>query len=179
MSATDRAFQLPELLAAILKRVQMTERSRDRDRSLLACCLVNSIWFSAAMPLLWASPTDRYVVETMWPTLPLLFSRIEPARRQMYADAVKNACLMSAERFAPYDEAIQGVSFPALRTLTVYLDDGHHVPTVKGHQVRGLTLNPRFDVNPDTYGVDRDDIETILDQIAVSCRRWARCARRR
>ena len=75
-----------------------------------------------------------------------------------------------SDRAHDVDAAIRCVEFPRLTSLTMNLDgygDGTYVPRLEKHQVISMHIDPPFDVNPDSYGVIRDEMDIIMDQIPV------------
>ena|ERR1700761_879091 len=103
--------------------------------------------------------------------LPVLFAIIEPARRQSYANFVETAFIITVSEgsLRKCDDALRGIAFPKQKLLRMYPRCGQiYVPVIENHRLTILDIDPPFDVNPITYGMTRDEMETILEQTTVS-----------
>jgi len=158
------------------------------------CARVNKLWFQEAVPHIW---DDLRLV-----TFPLCgFSGLTKAlycvasleRRRLYARCVQQAIvhgLPADERVmedssgggetvrvtrADIDAMYAELAFPLLTELEMWMSgwgESSHVPKMKGHNVTELSLDPSFDVYPDTYRVCQDELASVLDEIPVSATPW-------
>lgn len=172
MSAVQRALHIPEVLDAIVEQVHRTGDDDDRDQQVLNCGLTCKRWFDAAVGVLWRSPTERDILDSELGTtfchLPFLLSKVDPARRQFYASAVESCNLITDNRALHYDYTIEGITFPKLQAITIFLDHGRHVSPLAGHRVRRIALDPSYEPEPASFGVSADDLDAILGDIVVS-----------
>jgi hypothetical protein len=182
MTVVPRALSIPEILSTIFMWIHQDqdgywyvydeEGDQDygygREGVLARCGVVNKLWHNEAMRYLWMAPTLGF----MQNSLPALFANIDPARRQFYANYIKTATLVtvSEDRAGECDDALRGVAFPKLQSLHMMLDgygDGLYVPRIQIHRLAVLEINPQYDVNPETFGMTSDEMDTILEQIPV------------
>lgn len=181
-TVVQRALLMPKILSTIFMWIHLDrygywyvydeDGEKDygygREGVLARCGLVNKLWYNEAMRYLWMAPTLGF----MQNSLPALFANIHPARRQFYANFIKAAILVTVREdcAGECDDALRGVAFPKLESLHMILDgygDGVYVPRIKSHRLAVLKINPPYDVNPETFGVTRDEMDTILEQIPV------------
>ncbi|KAJ5782723.1 hypothetical protein N7457_004497 [Penicillium paradoxum] len=79
-TSTQRALAIPEILRMIFDQKTGYEgNATSRHSNLLKYALVNSLWFSEAIPVLWARPQAP---------LDAVMEKISPERRQFYANYV-------------------------------------------------------------------------------------------
>lgn len=185
-TAVQRALQMPEILSRIFERIYEDYKSYysvydeegeeeeviysyGREGVLVRCGLVNNLWYHEAMRLLWRAPTVGFYLQNSFVKY---FAKIDPARRQFYANYVEEAKLVTVneERAAECDDVLKDVAFPRLKGVGMVLDDwndGFYVPRIGKHWVTHLEIDPRFEYNPTTYGMTIDEMGMILEQIPV------------
>ncbi|CAK5279817.1 unnamed protein product [Mycena citricolor] len=136
---------------------------------LVRCALVNHAWFYEAVPYLWRDPCTY-----MSDSLHSHFSGISSLeRKQFYANFVRVGKETTSDgagksRLNAQELLLEGPDFPRLEEMSIYLDgSGAWIPPIRGDNVRVLTLDPSFDVNPDTYRVSRADMDGILDILPI------------
>ena len=151
-----------------------TRRSYGRDGVLLRCALVSHLWFDEALPYLWRTSRQWFSIGDWYSgSLPALFAKMTPSRRQLYANLVEDCLLVTVSHESTTageaDEAFRGVHFPKLQSITMMLPGygSKHVPLINSPNVTMLELDPSFDYYPDTYRVDGEELDIILDQVAV------------
>jgi hypothetical protein len=176
MTAAQRAMPMPEILSIILKNQDednicyfSSYLDSERENFLFRCGLINKLWYTEAMPLLWSA---TIVGDLLSNSLPKYFTNIDSERRQFYANLVEKAVIVTVneEKAAEDDAVLKGLKFPKLDYMWMMLDDhqdGFYVPRVEGHCIKTLEIDPRFELYPDTYGMTRDEIGMILEQIPV------------
>jgi hypothetical protein len=133
LSAAQRALSIREIVAEIIaclvaffnKVTLIEEQPRLIRDELVRCACVNNIWFGQAMHYIWHSPTkhDRMVI-------PDIFDKIEPGRRQIYANLVQTGHIRLIHGFRAAqkaDLALDGLTFPNLRCLKIPLWDSERV----------------------------------------------------
>ncbi|CAH0051851.1 unnamed protein product [Clonostachys solani] len=135
---------------------------------LARCCCVNRLWFNEAAPLLWAAPTQ--FTFAMDQTLSKLFNQLDESRRQMYANFVKEAVIAGVPPDEAFenDEPLKGLEFPKLENVDLPLagwGQSEYIPRIGNHRVKILSIDPSFDVYPDTYRVMQEELGSILEQI--------------
>ncbi|KAH8680728.1 hypothetical protein BX600DRAFT_491074 [Xylariales sp. PMI_506] len=136
---------------------------------LIRCGMVNSLWYSVAMPHAWKS-VGRFPISPE-NTMESIFGRIDPSRRQYHANLVVEACMAGVAEGAAADKAdanLEGVEFPNLKQVELRLVGFHesmHIPILGKSGVTVLKLNPYFESNPDTWGVCQKEMGKILEQI--------------
>lgn len=141
---------------------------------LLRCSLVNRFWFQEATKILWKRPYT--FLHDHGTTLTSLLGWPEGGeRRQYYAGLIEEGTERTAEerrRRRVLDTrygSIETLSFPKMKTLYMSLDLDGHVPQMRGAAVERLVLDPHYEsCNPETWFVDQDTLETILDELAVT-----------
>ncbi|KAJ6541487.1 hypothetical protein B0H19DRAFT_1173354 [Mycena capillaripes] len=167
LTVAHTALLLPEILDSIFHHVNCTDWFHEE---LARCGLVNRLWYHESMPHLWRDVTAYYC------TLPHLFHRIEPARRQFYANFIEHAFVVLAgiSTAAEDDEALRGLAFPRLTALRITVpnpgyEDPPHVPRIQNHRVVVLEVDPHYEsCYPEFFGVSKEQWEVILEQILVS-----------
>ena len=134
---------------------------------LLRCALVNRLWNAEAVPLLW-SDIDFWDYGM---SMPLVFGRIDPLRRQYFANLAKDPKLTAVDKdsAADVDAGLRGASFPNLRAIYLRLppSNNDHIPRIDAPGVVELFVDPPFDIYPDSYYIYGDQWDVILDDIAV------------
>jgi hypothetical protein len=184
-TAVQRALLLPEILSLIFAWIRQDRDyfyrgnfdeeeweyrlSYGREGVLLRCGLVNKLWYAEAMPIMWSSPWSLGCVVPN--SLPQFFLNMDPPRRQYYANFVETVTLAttSKEQGVRADLVLRDLKFPKLESVMLRLvdHDGCYIPRVEKQAVKSVDIDPRFEVYPDTYGMSRDEIGSILDQITV------------
>lgn len=136
VTAAQRVFAIPELVGEILSWLVHSydpgppeTKSEDTPngsksntvthRTLLRCACVNSLWFREATRHLWEHPTPEAHT-----SIAAYLANVSPPRRQMYADFIASGNLL----IGPWNnlsetnsDVLDGLSFPRLHTLTLYL----------------------------------------------------------
>lgn len=186
MSARQRTLATPEIVSLVLSWIYQDDQfhqtvykesslpDEDPDESyyghlgvLLRCAQVNKLWHLEAVTFLWREPciyTDHWL-HTRFSA----FTDFE--RKQYHANLVEETTLITLSRSeaARGDAVLEGVEFPRLKEVRIYLDgNGEHITKIRGSHVKVLDLDPSFDYYPDTYRVSREEMDVILDQLPVS-----------
>ncbi|KAF7156353.1 hypothetical protein CNMCM6106_009620 [Aspergillus hiratsukae] len=178
MTATQHALLLPEIRRSIIEWAgeepydynnNIYDEEEDihipctREYTLLCCALVNKTWYHEAMPALWKDLDQlRYM-----PNLPYFFRPITPDCLQFYADFVENAFLHAMDENDDNDEILNGMAFPKLRSLHLFVDFGHeYIPRIQGHRIEDLYVDPRHEAYPTTT-VSAEAMGAILEQIPL------------
>lgn len=197
MTAAQKVLSIPELRAQILAWIEASDGGRwidpvltakrmeeDPDLSpddaecwyypngvLVRCAQVNSDWWRDVIPLLWEEYDDR------WPTPADLFDNIAPERRQLYANHIRKAALDLLEQGEVRQVArkcMRDVVFPNLKSLQLRVggynklgDSDIELPIFHAPRLVSLDIDPRFEINPDTYGVFQEEWPKPLDLITV------------
>lgn len=180
---TDRALILPEILShiflcALPDRDDTAWDPTARRRGLAAlavCCRVNKLWHAGAAPRLWSRPCSARL------NLDEVLMRVAPGggRRGYHAALVEEASLECGwgEGLTEAEAVLEGLEFPRLRRVTVYLGAGWtRIPRLAGVSVTRLDLVPtawREEDDPDDLSdpVDESyvlDQGPVLEQIPVS-----------
>lgn len=112
-TAAQRAVALPEILSIIFEhRTSKDGLVASRQSDLFRWALVNSRWFSEAIPALWARPQ---------PPLDSIMEKITPERRQFYANYVTWTRVLhfSSSEKDPFAEngPLHGLVFPKLTRI--------------------------------------------------------------
>lgn len=130
-SSVRSVMAIPELVSEILSWLSdeyveyWTPASGDREPvrkryyTLSRCGRVNRLWFREAMRHLWA---DASKAPTF--SLPHSMGKIEPKRRQMYANLIVSANFIDVEKknVKSNNSSLRGVTFPRLKRLHLILD---------------------------------------------------------
>ena len=198
MAATQQALCMPEILAQIffwvfedtgiwtdhVKTEEKRRRSPDLSDSeteyqidcygvLIRCALVNSKWHDEAMRVLWKHWQDRFFSP---PHLADVLEKIDPGRRQIYANFISEADLFVIEdddRVEVAKKCFEGIIFPNLEHLLLrvpgYGHGDHKVDIIPYSAPRLVTLeiDPRFEIYPDMYGVFQEEWETVFELLPV------------
>lgn len=182
LTPTERALILPEIFSHVFlctlpdrDTIQWDPTAQQRGLAALArCCRVSKLWHAEAAPRLWASPCSIRL------NLDGALAHVAAGPRRAYhAGLVEEArlrCTWGEER-ARADAVLEGLDFPRLRRVTIYLSDSWvHIPSLRGEFVTRLDLVPtawREESDAD-YPSDREDEADrldqgdVLDQIPVS-----------
>ncbi|KAJ5379880.1 uncharacterized protein N7496_002308 [Penicillium cataractarum] len=135
MTAPQRVLSIPELLGEIFEWIALKENPKHRSQpwichcngpckcpnntTLRRCALVNHLWFQEAMRLLWERPGKPNANP---------FSRIPPARRQIYANFVKIFCLSLRLRhhrwLGKQKKVLRDITFPNATIAYIYAFPG-------------------------------------------------------
>lgn len=106
-----------------------------------------------------------------------VFRKIDPARRQFYANFIRRAELGVLEENKQHIEAVkeclENITFPRLKCLRLRVpgwnwDGEMEIPLFRAPQLTSLEIDPRFEINPDTFAVTQDEWEKVLEYIPVS-----------
>ncbi|KAJ5449933.1 uncharacterized protein N7458_006382 [Penicillium daleae] len=144
-TAAERVFKTPELMAMILDQFVGKRRRVITGNplgfadltSLQRCSLVNRYWCLHVMRIFWRNPTPPRSIpqalhgylESEGPfqtSLVQRFSGVKEGRRPFYANWVLKANLMVVQRHELREASrlFHGFTFPKLRTLVIFLDQG-------------------------------------------------------
>jgi hypothetical protein len=142
---------------------------------LARCAQVSHLWFSEAIPFLWSDPDNLGVTEGLADS----FAFVERPRRQIYADWVQSTVARTCPE-GEGEDGLRDLEFPRLGRLRLMISTRHHwssmddeskayrIPRIRAPQLLELEIDPPFDIHPpDTYGVDPNDWDSILDQVPV------------
>ena len=126
-SATSRALCLPEIIAEILSGVWAMFRD-NRDYTIFACALVNSLWEVEANRHIW------FLVGLAKHTKPGIrdLMKIDADRQQKYADYISaleiNTECSKEPWEGPYDSQFMRLAFPRLEQLNMAGPEGYVPP---------------------------------------------------
>ncbi|KAJ5479466.1 hypothetical protein N7530_004975 [Penicillium desertorum] len=125
-TASQRVFSIPEILGIIFAQNTGNEDGTPSHHSdLLRWALVNSRWYSEAIPLLWARPRS---------SLAVIMANVKPTRRQYHANYVSWALVLYISRFEKdafaENGVLHGLVFPKLTGIFASI----HIP--KHHYLR-------------------------------------------
>lgn len=140
---------------------------------LTRCAQVHSHWWHEVMPLVWEDWYDCYPTN-LW----MAFDRIEPSRRQLYANfvrTVKTDLLENEGDICWAQRCLSDVVFPKLETLMFFVRGCYsykknpvELPVFHAPRLVSLIIDPRFEIYPDTYGVFQEEWEKVFDLVVVS-----------
>lgn len=148
---------------------------------LLRCAQVCQQWHHEATRLLWRDWTNNY-------TFTETFEKIEPARRQFYADLIHTADLTLVEDgrlFQTVQTIFEHITFSNLRSLHLYVPGSSRYPCDKvelhifhAPRLTTLSIDPQYDWLPVSYSVFQDEWTVLFELIAVSSDIFSRYARK-
>lgn len=128
---------------------------------------------TSPQPLVWEDWYDFYPTN-LWEA----FDRIEPSRRQLYANFVRTVRtdLLEHEDVIWWAHScLSNIVFPKLETLEFFVRGLYNdkenlveLPVFHAPRLVSLIIDPRFEIYPDTYGVFQEEWETVFDLVAVS-----------
>lgn len=184
--ASQHALALPEVLSAIFSCIDDDEFDPaagilcDRAAILSRCCRVNRLWYAEASRQLAEEHALRGVIDPFDPEHLSALAEIRdepPGQRQRHANLLKLVTLSNirdpASASAPEDPTYS-LAFPRVKALHLRLDDhlaangqGWHIPPLGPSRIELLELDPRYERNPEAFGLTPNDWEDILEQIPV------------
>lgn len=135
-------LQMPEILSLIFQPLYQERYSLNHPiesyQDLLRYSLVNKTWYQEAIRYLWTDPLDTKFNGQLFPRA---LERIEPDRRQFYANLVqcaKIATIVSDDN----SNILHTVSFPRLRRVELVVDNKRamSVPRLRNHHVDSLEI---------------------------------------
>ena len=139
---------------------------------LARCARVNKLWWMEATPLIWREPHwDLWSHDSA-----TILRRVEPERRQYYANFIEEAQLWSYEpnNNPAADEMFRETKFPRLAKVRIVLPTSGkatHMPRLNAPELRDLEIDPPCDSYPRTYhGFGPDNWDVIFEQIPVCTR---------
>ncbi|KAJ5769816.1 uncharacterized protein N7511_001867 [Penicillium nucicola] len=154
-SASQRALATIEILSIILfsftpdQHRPVGEQVSTRGRSpLLSCTLVNRTWYSEAIRALWFEPTawSRHALARIFDWIPV-------RRRQMFADNIRKATILTVVRIG-MTKHFDGADLHRLQSLTLLIHTPAHIaisiPLLASPSVRHLSIGSKegyFDQN--------------------------------
>lgn len=141
---------------------------------LVRCAQVSRQWHYEAARLLWRNWSDNYC---WYCPFVMVFEKIEPARRQFYAELIHHVVVYAVERedlLQSVTEIFDGLCFSNLESLTLFvagqpttLDDRVEIPIFHAPKLRTLSFEPRYEWQPEMYGVDQDEWKALFDLVTV------------
>ena len=147
------------------------------DGVLFRCALVNHAWFYEVIRHLWKRSPAAEIPPI---SLSDLMEKVEPSRRQLYADWIEEGFQMSEpsddyygmkpdeiDITFPQNDLFENIKFPRLKKIEIRLD-GCRLPIIAGEYAEVVTIDPPFDDIPTHRGVDQDDMAAVFDNIAIS-----------
>ncbi|KAK6538610.1 hypothetical protein TWF694_010188 [Orbilia ellipsospora] len=177
----QHALLLPEILSVVLEWVYLKESLSEEEierlpesytslwspnlADLAHCACVNKLWFKEAIRILWRNPT-KY--NTRLNKLSNFFYEIEPERQQFYLDHIEEFVIQDvSEQDEASRKPLHHLEYPNLKTITMRAAGwwGFRFAKFGKNSARKLRFDPRFDVYPDTYGVDQEKMKKTLDYI--------------
>ncbi|KAF3909677.1 hypothetical protein AA313_de0208025 [Arthrobotrys entomopaga] len=180
-TAAQRALLLPEILSLVLEWVHAQEwlSSEDMDNypesytdlkspnlaNLARCARVNKLWFEESICFLWKDPNAH---NYGFYGLRHYFERLEPERRQFYANYVEECMIEDVQVQEQSNTVLLELEYPNLKKVKLRAAGWFdcQFPKFGKNSVRKIEFDPRFDVYPDTYGVRQDEMKQSLDYIA-------------
>ncbi|KAJ5633367.1 hypothetical protein N7490_009706 [Penicillium lividum] len=146
----------------------------ERGGVLLCCALVSKQWFYEAARVLWRNWDDNRFYGSVFTET---FQRIEPIRRQLYANMIHRATILLVEEedlFQVVRNTFESVIFPNLKTVHLYVPGScnyktHRVelPIFHAPQLAILLIDPQYDLLPVSYAVSQDEWKTLFELITV------------
>lgn len=140
-----------------------------RHGALLRRNLVSKLWYYEAMRYLWKAQSAWEYVQY---SLTNIFANIDPARRQFYAHFIESGNLRTVEKqdASEYDSMLRNLKFPRLGSLYMQLTPlifEPYVPKINSHRISILEIAPPLDRCPIPFQVSRNQMDVILERIAV------------
>ena len=153
-----------------------------RGGILARCAQVNKLWFYEAARVLWRDWDD-------WPVfgqsvLFKTFEKMNPTRRQIYANMVQSAELVAIEDedlLEKVQTTFEDITFPNLKTIELlvpgdcnYETNRVQIPIFHAPRLTSLSIDPHYEWDPPLYFVSRDEWKILFEIVRVSCRHYAR-----
>lgn len=143
----------------------------ERGGVLARCALVSKQWFYEATRILWRDWEDKI----FWrPEFVETFTKMEPTRRQLYADMIHHAQLAVVENpdlFYTVQTTFADITFSNLKSLYLYVPgDGScraEISIFHAPQLKELSFDPQYDWLPVSYSVGQEEWKVIFDLITV------------
>lgn len=142
-----------------------------REGILFRCALVCKQWFHEAARVLWRDWKVGYIFAEA-------FEKIEPRRRQFYADMIHDAEIQVVEDedlFQAVQTTFEHIAFPNLKTVRLYvpgwcnyLTNRVELPLFHAPRLATFLIDPEYDCLPVSYAVSQDEWTTLLELITVS-----------
>ncbi|KAJ5822361.1 hypothetical protein N7447_004701 [Penicillium robsamsonii] len=141
---------------------------------LVRCAQVSRQWHYEAARVLWREWKQfefwHYPFVTM-------FEKIEPARRQFYAELIHHVEVYAVEREELHQSVtgvFDGLCFSNLESLTLLVageptprDDRVEIPIFHAPRLITLSFDPYYGYDPETYGVGQDEWKQLFDIVTV------------
>lgn len=183
-SAAYKVLSTPLLLEQIFTWIyERPQKPRDEDEEyhssdwierngvLVRCALVSKLWFYEATRTLWRRWDDK----VFWrPDFVENFAKMEPARRQLYADMIHHAELAVVENpdlFYTAQTTFADITFSNLKSLYLYVPGDSRgraeISIFHAPQLTALSFDPQYDWLPASYSVQQDEWKVIFDLITV------------
>ena len=136
---------------------------------LLRCALVNHLWFSEAMRILWRNRQEYnpWSAPSANQDINKFFKGLEPERRQMYARWIVEGSVSNEPE--PHS-LFNNVEFLKLRVLYIPLNVNYiwDIPKISAPRLKDLMLNLYSYSDLKRYPVGQEDMAKILDFVARS-----------
>jgi hypothetical protein len=143
----------------------------ERNGVLVRCALVSKLWFYEATRTLWRRWDDKVFWRTDFVEN---FAKMEPARRQLYADMIHHAELAVVENpdlFYTAQTTFADITFSNLKSLYLYVPGDSRgraeISIFHAPQLTALSFDPQYDWLPASYSVQQDEWKVIFDLITV------------
>jgi hypothetical protein len=183
-SAAYKVLSTPLLLEQIFTWIyERPQKPRDEDEEyhssdwierngvLVRCALVSKLWFYEATRTLWRRWDDKVFWRTDFVEN---FAKMEPARRQLYADMIHHAELAVVENpdlFYTAQTTFADITFSNLKSLYLYVPGDSRgraeISIFHAPQLTALSFDPQYDWLPASYSVQQDEWKVIFDLITV------------
>ncbi|KAJ5371883.1 hypothetical protein N7517_003889 [Penicillium concentricum] len=141
---------------------------------LVRCAQVSRQWHYEAARILWHNWSQMEYWKCPFLTL---FERIEPARRQFYAELIHHVDVYVVERQELFQSVIgifDCLCFSNLESLTLFVAGGPHprddmveIPIFHAPRLRTLSFDPYYEWQLDTHGVDEDEWKALFSLVTV------------
>lgn len=138
---------------------------------LLRCALVNKTWFREAIRILWRNWEERMLYSSV---ITETFSKIEPSRRQFYANLIHCAevvVISDLQLCQLARDVLADITFSNLESVQITVP-GHgrnsEVPIFRAPRLKTLFIDPEYDWMPVSYSVNQDQWRRIFGIITVS-----------
>ncbi|RDW93377.1 uncharacterized protein DSM5745_00699 [Aspergillus mulundensis] len=173
-TAAQKALSLPELIIPIFEQIYTDddvtvfhppedpddEIYRDREWTLRSCALVNTVWCTLALRILWRCDNPAYENDHFW-----RLQNIHSARRRFYADMVEETTVTTHQSWSSHVPHVSDVEFPRLKSLRLQVDFlAAEIPDFRAPGLRELTIDPRTECYPDQV-VDAATMGSVFERI--------------
>ncbi|CEO58614.1 hypothetical protein PMG11_03325 [Penicillium brasilianum] len=124
---------------------------------LMRCATVNKTWFHETTRILWRNWEERTLYGSV---MTETFLKIEPDRRQFYANMIHRAevILIGDQRLCRLARTVfEDITFPNLKTVQLAVPrhgrDRVEIPLFHAPRLKALVIDPEFEPKPVSYSV--------------------------